>query len=87
MYQEHFSKSKHSINKTDMQQVKQNKSENYNYTNSKQATACVNDCSKVKLHGLVRPLNLIFPGMDLLDYLDQQISDQTYRSNHLTFNY
>ena len=51
------------------------------------ATACVNDCSKVKLDGLVvRPLNHFF-GYGFLNHLDQQISDQTNRSKHRTLNY
>ena len=54
-----------------MQQVKQEKSETYNYTQSKQTTARVNDCSKVKLCGLVGPLNFIFLDMDFLDPLYQ----------------
>ena len=42
-----------------MQQAKQNKSESFNYTHSKRATSYKNDCSKVKLHGLVGSLNYI----------------------------
>ena len=70
-----------------MQQVKHDKSKTYNYTQSKQATACVNDCSKVKLRELVGPLNLISLGIDFLDPLNQEITGQTNRSKHLTFNY
>ena len=53
-----------------MQQVKQDKSETYNYTQSKRVTARVNDCSKVKLHGLVGSLNLISLGMESLGSAD-----------------
>ena len=51
-------KSKHSINKTDMEKVKQENCETYNYAKSKPPKGRVNDCSKVKLHGLVKPLHL-----------------------------
>ena len=50
---------------------------------SKRAIACVNDCSKVKLHGLVGPLNFISLGMDFSDPWDQQITDQANKSKHL----
>ena len=59
-----------------MQQVKQDKSKTYNYTKSKWIKAFVNHCSKVKPHGLVEPpLDFISLSMDLLDPLDQQITD------------
>ena len=73
-----------------MQRVKQDKSGTFNYKQSKQATACINGYSKVKLHGLVRPLNFISLGMDFLDPLDEWITDllfQTNRFKHLTFKY
>ena len=52
------------------------KCETYNYTQSRQLTARVNDCSKVKLHRLVGPLNFISLGMDFLNSLEQQITDK-----------
>ena len=73
-----------------MQEVKQDKSETYNYKQSKRSKACVNDCSKIKLHGLVGPLNFISLGTDFLVHLDQPIIDllfQTNRSKHLTLKY
>lgn len=42
VYSGNFLQSNHSINKTDIQQVKQGKSETYNYTLSKRTTAGVN---------------------------------------------
>ena len=45
-----------------------------------------NDCYKVNLHELAGVMNLISLGMAFLDPLDQQITDQTSRSKHLTFN-
>ena len=54
-----FHENKNSTNETGMQQVKQDKSEIYNYTHSKLATHCVNNCFKIKLRGLVLPLNFI----------------------------
>ena len=64
-----FHKIKHSINKTYRQQYKQSKFETRNYTQSKEprAWAHENDCCKVKLLGLVGPLNYNSLGMDLLD--------------------
>ena len=88
--QKTFYKSKQIIKKTDMQQIRQGKCENYNYTHLKRLIACVNDLSKVKLHVLMRPLSFISLGTDLLDLLDQRITDlllETNRSKHLTFKY
>ena len=46
-------------NKTDTElQVKQCKSETYNYAKSNLPTVCVNDCSKVKVHELVRSVKV-----------------------------
>ena len=70
VYSGNFLQSNHSINKTDIQQVKQGKSETYNYTLSKRTTAGVNYRSKIKLHGLVGALNFISLGMDFLDPLN-----------------
>ena len=71
-----------------MQHVNHDKCETYNYTQLKQLTVRVRDCSKVKLHALVRPLNFFSSGMDFLSTLGQQITDfslQTNRPKHLTF--
>ena len=62
-----------------MQLVKQDKSETYNYTQPKRATARVNEFPKVKLHGLVGSLNFISSDMDFSDPLVQQITHQTNR--------
>ena len=52
-------------------QVKQAKSETYNYTQFNLPTACVNDCSKMKLHELVSSLQkFIALGMDFSDHRD-----------------
>ena len=82
-----FHKSKYSINKADMKQVKQEKSGIYNHIQSKRTAAHVNDWFKVKLHGLVGPLNFISLNVHFLDSLDQPITDQTNRPKHLSFNY
>ena len=86
-FQINFHKSKYNINKTDIKQVKQGKSETYNYAQSKQARAPVNDYPNVKLYGLVGPQIFISLDTDFLNALDQQITDQTNRSKHLTLNY
>ena len=81
--QKPFYKSKHSIKKKDtINQV--DKFETYNYTETKRLTARVNDYFKVKLHGLVRPLNFISLGMDFLDPLDQRVTDLLFQT---TFKY
>ena len=70
------------------QQVKQDKSETSNYTQPNCPTAHVNGCSKIKLHGLVAPLNIISLGMGYLDSLDHWITDplpETNRSKTLTY--
>ena len=88
--QKTFHKSKHRINKTDMQKVKQNKSGTYNYKQSKWTKFFINDYSNVRLHGLVGQLNFISLGADFLYPLDHTITDllfQTNRSKHLTFKY
>ena len=62
----------------------------YRYTQSKWPTAPANDCSRIKLHGLVELSNFISLGMDFLDPLDLQITGllfQTNRSKHLIFKY
>ena len=72
------------------QQVKQDKSETHNCTKSKRPTACVSECSKVKLRVLVRPLNFISLGMYFFDALDQKITDLLFQTNsfkHITFKY
>ena len=70
------------------QQVKLDKYKTCNYTQSKQQTARTNDCSKVKLHGLVRSLNFISLGVDFLDPVNQQITDPLIQlSKHLTYKY
>ena len=58
------------VNKTDMEaQVKQDKSEAHNCTQPNLSTACVNDCTKVKLHELVRSLlKFIYLGMYFSDH-------------------
>ena len=58
-----------------MQQVSQDKCETFNYTQSKRLTDPLIDQSKVKLHELIRPLNLIYLGMNFLDLLDEQTTD------------
>ena len=66
------------------------KSETYNYTQSKWSTVRANDCSKVKLDGLVGPLNFISLVMTFVDPSAQRITDllfQTNRSKHVTFKY
>ena len=70
-----------------MQRVKQEKSKTYNYTQSKQAKLCVNDCLEVKLHGLAGLLNYVSLNVDFMDSLDKQITNQTDRSKHPTLNY
>lgn len=70
-----------------MQRVKQEKSKTYNYTQSKQANLCVNDCFEVKLHGLAGLLNYISLNVDFMDSLDKQITNQTNRSKYPTLNY
>ena len=68
-------------------QVKQVKPEIYNYTQSNLQTACVNDCSKVKGHELVRPLQkFICLGMDLSNHTDQWITDLSFDTKVETFN-
>ena len=76
-----YHKSKHSIRKTVMEQVKQDKCETYNCTQSKQLTAHVNDRSKVKVHGLVRPLNFISFSIDFLDHLYWWITNMFFQRN------
>ena len=57
-------------------QVEKEKSENYNYAQPNLLAACVNDCSKVKLHELFRSLlKLICLVVDFSNDLDQRITD------------
>ena len=68
------------------QQVKPVKSEIYNYTQSNLPTACVNDCSKVKMNELVRSLlQFIVPGIDFSDHADQWIIDLLFPAKAQTF--
>ena len=63
-------------------QVKQAKSESYNYTHSN-----LNDCSKLKVYELVRSiLKFIGPGMDFSDHADQWIIDLSFDTKAQTFN-
>ena len=48
---------------------------------TKRLTARVNDYSKVKLHGSLRPLNFISLRMDSLDPLDQHTTDLLFQRN------
>ena len=57
------------------QQVKQDKSETYNYTKSNHPTAPANHFSKKKVHELVVSLNFICLGLDFLNYLNGQVTD------------
>ena len=69
-----------------MQHVKQDKSETYNYIHTIKMTKISKKKSKVKLHGLAEPLNLISLGISFLYPLGQRITDllfQTNRSKHL----
>ena len=57
-------------------QVKQAESEIYNYTQLSLLTACARDCSKVKVHELVKSLlKFIVLGMNFSDDVDQWITD------------
>ena len=67
-------------------QANQDKSETYNYTQRNLPTACVNDCSKVKVHELFRPLKLICQGMDFGDHSDQWIADLSFDIKAQIFN-
>lgn len=53
--------------------MKPGKYETYNYTQSNWPTAGVNECSKVKVYGLIEPLNFICLGIDFLVHLDHQL--------------
>ena len=64
------------VNETDTKpQVKQDKSETYNYIQSNLPAACVNNCSKVKVHELGRSLKFICLNMDFSGHSDQQITN------------
>ena len=70
------------------QQVKQERSETYNYTKSNQPTAPANDAFKVEVYELVGSLKFICLGLNFLDHLDPQIANpllQTYGPKQ-TFN-
>ena len=67
--------------------VTQAKFETYNYTQSNLSTTCANDCSKVKVHELVRLLlQFICLGMDFSDHANQRITDLSFDTKAQTFN-